>query len=340
MTSKRLLRALTSGALPLAALLALSVCAAAQIRTPVTEAGLLRALRGRVLTTAQIVREIQTSGVDFQLTPQVEAELRQAGARPEVIRAVASNYRPPRPSPPPANTPTPTRTPVKAPEPPPPPPITLGAVVEDLTPTAATALGLTPRGVLVSTVEPDGIALRAGLERRDVISSINDAAVSDTSDLRRQLAQLARQRTRAFTLSVVRDGSTIKLTVGDNSPDARADATAAQAGPVARAAEAGGFELKAPGGRLGLRAAPPTPELSSRFKLTNAKGLIVTFADAAAPAAAAGIKPGDVIEKINGKDVRTQEDADKALSKTDSGHVRLRVRRGDDSFNIDLLPRA
>lgn len=335
--AKRLLRTLILGALPLAALLTLSVCAVAQQKKPVTKAGLLEALKERVLTTAQMVREIQGYGVDFQLTPQVEAELRRAGARPELIRVVAANYRPTAATPNPVNTATPPRAPVKAPEPAL-PPISLGAVVEDLTPTAATALGLAPRGVLVSTVEQGGLAEHAGLARRDVITSINDAPLADTNDLRRQLARIHAPAT--FTLVVARDGATLKLNVGGDATAAHGEATAANVESIVRVAEAGGFELKAPGGRLGLRAAPPTPELSSRFKLTNAKGLVVTFADAAAPAGAAGIKPGDVIEKINGKDVRTQEDAEKALSKTDSPHVRLRLRRGDDSFNIDLLPRA
>jgi serine protease Do len=229
------------------------------------------------------------------------------------------------------NTPTP-RVPVKAPEPAP-PPIQIGAVVQDLTPTSAAALGLAPRGVLVSTVEPDTLAQRAGLERRDVVTAINDDAVGDTNELRSRLAQLARQHTSVFTLTVVRDGSTIKLSTSGVAPAAKTETTV-------HATEAGGFELKATGGRLGLRAAPATPELSARFKLTNVKGLIVILAEANAPAGAAGIKPGDVIEKINGKDVRTQEDAEKALSKTESGRVRLRVRRGDDSFNVDLLPRT
>jgi S1-C subfamily serine protease len=327
--SNRLFRVLASGALPLAALLALSVCAAAQQKKPITKTGLLAALQHGGLTATEMVREIQRYGVDFQLTPQIEAELRRAGATPAVLRAVGVNYRSSNTTPSPVNTPTP-RVPVKAPEPAP-PPIRIGAVVQDLTPTSAGALGLAPRGVLVSTVEVGGLAERAGLARRDVITALNDAPVGDMNDLLRQLARI--HAPAAFTLTVARDGATTRLNVGGDASVAKRETLALEPG-------APGVELKAAGGRLGLRAAPPTAELSSRFHLTNAKGLIVTFADVTAPAGAAGIKPGDVIEKINGKDVRTQEDAEKALSKTESGRVRLRVRRGDDSFNVDLLPRT
>jgi hypothetical protein len=82
-------------ALALAALTVLgcSTAASAQAKKPISKDGLVKAVRINGLSTAELVGEIQARGVAFQMTPDAEAELRQAGARPEVIEAARSNYR-------------------------------------------------------------------------------------------------------------------------------------------------------------------------------------------------------------------------------------------------------
>lgn len=61
---------------------------------PVKKDRLLQALRSRQLQTSDIVTIINSNGVDFQLTNEVKKSLIAAGARPEVIKAVANNLRP------------------------------------------------------------------------------------------------------------------------------------------------------------------------------------------------------------------------------------------------------
>jgi tetratricopeptide (TPR) repeat protein len=60
---------------------------------PVKKDRLLKALRSRQLQTSDIVAVINSNGVDFALTPDVKKALILAGARPEVIDAVANNPR-------------------------------------------------------------------------------------------------------------------------------------------------------------------------------------------------------------------------------------------------------
>lgn len=71
-----------------------SAAARAQAKKPISKDGLVKAVRINGLSTAELVQEIRTRGVAFQTTSGVESELRQAGARPEVIEAARSNYRP------------------------------------------------------------------------------------------------------------------------------------------------------------------------------------------------------------------------------------------------------
>ncbi|MDQ4122466.1 MAG: tetratricopeptide repeat protein [Acidobacteriota bacterium] len=60
---------------------------------PVKKDKLLQALRSRQLQTSDIVTIINSNGVDFRLTTEVRKSLIAAGARPEVIKAVANNPR-------------------------------------------------------------------------------------------------------------------------------------------------------------------------------------------------------------------------------------------------------
>ncbi|HMS39134.1 MAG TPA: hypothetical protein PKE69_02830 [Pyrinomonadaceae bacterium] len=60
---------------------------------PVKKDRLIKALRSKQLQTNDIVSVIKSNGVDFALTAQLEKTLIEAGARPEVIRAVANNLR-------------------------------------------------------------------------------------------------------------------------------------------------------------------------------------------------------------------------------------------------------
>jgi hypothetical protein len=54
---------------------------------------LISVLRSKQLQSREIVDIVKSNGVDFLLSAEVQAELVKAGARPEVIEAVRSNYR-------------------------------------------------------------------------------------------------------------------------------------------------------------------------------------------------------------------------------------------------------
>lgn len=60
---------------------------------PVKKDRLIKALRSKQLQTRDIVAVINSNGVDFTLTAETRQTLIAAGARPEVIRAIADNPR-------------------------------------------------------------------------------------------------------------------------------------------------------------------------------------------------------------------------------------------------------
>src|SRR5438067_6630214 len=99
------------GAALAAACAALVICAAAAAQTakkPITKKGLMDAVKINGLSTQELVQQIERRGVDFEMTSDAEGDLRSVGARPEVIDAARSNYRPP------ATVPAASRTPARA----------------------------------------------------------------------------------------------------------------------------------------------------------------------------------------------------------------------------------
>src|SRR5262245_12265284 len=64
-----------------------------QQKSPYDKERLLRVVKLNALSTQEIVAASDNRGVDFKMTPNIEAEFQQAGARPELLDAMRRNYR-------------------------------------------------------------------------------------------------------------------------------------------------------------------------------------------------------------------------------------------------------
>jgi Do/DeqQ family serine protease len=86
-----------------------------------------------------------------------------------------------------------------------------GMTVEPLTPDTAKELGLKrSEGVVISDLDPDGAAARAGLQPNDVILQVDGQAVKTPTELK---AALAKNTTRPSLLLVARQNAQIFLTL-------------------------------------------------------------------------------------------------------------------------------
>lgn len=63
-------------------------------KKPITKKGLLEAIRLNGLSTSELIERVQDRGVNFQMTDDDVRDFQQAGARPELIEAARTNYRP------------------------------------------------------------------------------------------------------------------------------------------------------------------------------------------------------------------------------------------------------
>lgn len=91
--SRNLFRKACALALTSLAAALLSNAPHAQTKKPISRQGLVNAVKINGLSTTELVGEIRTRGVAFEMTSDAEQELHSVGARPEVIEAARSNYR-------------------------------------------------------------------------------------------------------------------------------------------------------------------------------------------------------------------------------------------------------
>ncbi|WP_169199535.1 DegQ family serine endoprotease [Aromatoleum buckelii] len=201
----------------------------------------------------------------------------------------------------------------------------IGVAIQEVTRGLAESFGL-PRaaGALVSAVESDGPAARAGIEQGDVIVSFAGKSVEASADLPRIVAA-SRPSTRV-NVQVYRDGEPheLSVTVGEWQDDAPARTRRTERPQPAP-------------NKLGLVVAEPTP--AQRREREVEHGLIVERVQGAA--ARAELQRGDFILALvsGGRQVPLKSVA--AFTRTVSGlkdgqQVTLLVQRGEGTSYVTL----
>jgi serine protease Do len=164
-----------------------------------------------------------------------------------------------------------------------------------------------PEGALVSKVEPESAAARAGLRAGDVILTYNNAALIDAGQLSAAVAMAAPGD--SVTMKIWRDGKTLDLTAKLAGVPAKAE--------LVKAAATGG-------GTLGLRVHPMTSDEANQSGI--ASGLVVDRVGGAA--AQAGIEPGDIVLAVDGTAV-TNVNQLRSMVGNHQNTVALLIQRGD-----------
>ena len=187
----------------------------------------------------------------------------------------------------------------------------LGVTVQRITPDLAASLGLpNTRGALISGVDEGSPAAKAGVRQGDVITSYNGKAVEDNNQLRNSVAST--KPGTSVSLQVLRNGrtETLQATVGELEPKRERIST-----PSAERGE---------GGRFGM-----TVESGN-------SGVAVVELDPSGIAAESGLRQGDVIEKVDGRNVRSAAELRSALDRTDGKPSLLLVNREGTTIFLTL----
>jgi serine protease Do len=195
----------------------------------------------------------------------------------------------------------------------------IGVAVQDVNAQLAQSFGLDrPHGALVSAVQKDSPAAKAGVKAGDVILAVNGHDIDRVGDLRNQVSQTKPGTTAE--LRVWRDGkaTTVKAKVDELE----------EKEPVRTASRQGASDETA---KLGIAVRPLTAD---EKKQVDTEGNLVVE-EVSGPAAAAGLQPGDIILGVNGKPVASVQELRGAV-KSQQSTVAVRVERGDAQFFIPI----
>ncbi|WP_429446621.1 trypsin-like peptidase domain-containing protein [Paraburkholderia sp. 40] len=205
----------------------------------------------------------------------------------------------------------------------------LGIQVEDVDTNLASAFGL-PRaaGALVTSVDPGSPAAASNLKTGDVIVQLADKPIDHAADLTGQNPAL--QTGTKVPLKLIRDHKpmTVMVNIGPASQQANAGAGGV-AGP---SSDAGSRQFHALD-HLGLTMHSLTDQ--ERRSMDLPQGLMVD--DVSGTAAAAGIKPGDVVLSLNGTLVASQDELASLAARAGKKAALLIQRNHARSFvTVDL----
>jgi serine protease Do len=175
----------------------------------------------------------------------------------------------------------------------------LGVQIQEVTPEIASAIGLDkPMGALVSAVQPQSPASKAGLHQGDVIVGFDGKQIAELRDLPRLVAETPVGH--KASVEIQRNGS--RQTVAVEIAKLQEDASVASNDEDTGAAPAANEGESAPA--LGVTLAKITPDVRQSFNIPDdVHGVVIVDVDADGPAAEQGLRPGDVIEQVAQKAV-------------------------------------
>jgi serine protease Do len=200
----------------------------------------------------------------------------------------------------------------------------MGIGINDVTPENAAFFHMeNATGALVSQVETDSPAAKAGLKVGDVITELNGKKMDNSGQLQ---AAISTQRPgNKVTLSVMREGKSLSLPVtleGINKKSEEASAGSGEAHGKAR---------------WGVGLQNLTADLREELQLpAEVKGVVVTNVQPGSPADNAGISRGDVILEVNRHQVQNADDVKRELGNIPSGKdaMVLLWSNGGSSFRV------
>ena len=201
----------------------------------------------------------------------------------------------------------------------------IGVTIQELTRELAESFGLSkPNGALVSSVEKNAPADKAGIEASDVILKFDGKPVESSNDLPRIVA--ATKPGSKVTVELWRKGASRQVTVvvGQMPEEGSMVAPATN--------QDGNLTEKIP--RLGIAVSELSKEQLQELDVTG--GLVVENVEGSA-ARAAGLQEGDVLLAIGNVQIRSIAQFNEFLKQIAKGrNVALLVRRGESVLYVAI----
>ena len=179
----------------------------------------------------------------------------------------------------------------------------LGVHIQDLNRELAEAFGLDAdqRGALVTRIEPDSAAAKAGIKIEDIIIAVGDERITSSAQLRN-------------SIGMKRIGEKVKIRLLRNGKERTVTARL----------------QKAPDAEAETRPEAIKKLQGARFQETS-DGVLIVSIERGSPAAQTGLRRNDLIVAANRRAVTTIDQLKKALTETPDQTL-LQIRRGNASL--------
>ena len=181
-------------------------------------------------------------------------------------------------------------------------------------------------GALVAAVVDKSPAARAGVQVGDVILKFGDTAIKDARDLSKAVAKA--EPGSKVHIDIVRNGRDERLTTVIDRNAQNDVAFNSDSGPAQ--SERDNFDEQ-----LGVALGAISSDARAQLNLDeNVQGALVVGVKNGSVAEQSGLRPGDVIVRVNNADVADAKSAKQALgsARDDKRPVVVLVRRGDQQF--------
>lgn len=205
------------------------------------------------------------------------------------------------------------------------------------------------KGAQILVVDQDAPACKAGIKPNDVILEMNGQPIENAEQLRRMLRDTAAGKNVDFVIS--REGvlTTISVQLADRATIGEQAWNKHQTVP--EPVPTTGFTGEGGGGGLGgmftghvstlhIGAVlnPVTPQLASYFGVKAGAGLLVASVEKNSPSAAAGLRAGDVVLKVNQDAVVTRADWERVMRENAEKTVQITLVRDKKEQTITMQP--
>jgi serine protease Do len=157
----------------------------------------------------------------------------------------------------------------------------------------------TSRGALVTDVQPNSPAAKAGFQPQDVIVEFAGAKINSPRNLQALASRSPIGTSQPVT--VLRDGKRVELQVTLREAPANYGERTSQ--PIEPRAE--GEDSRQQYDKLGLQVSPLTGDVAKQLGFDASTGVVITAVEDGSPADNAGLSPSEVITQVGRKTVKS-----------------------------------
>jgi serine protease Do len=177
-----------------------------------------------------------------------------------------------------------------------------------------------PQGVLLKSIFPGGPAAQAGLKTGDVILQIDGVEVDDMQGLN-------------YRIATHRPGDVVKARVASGRQTREVSLA------VSLPPENPPRQLTTISGRnplTGAKVENLSPAVAADLQLDfSARGVVIVSTSGSTPSGSYGFQPGDIVRSINGAEIHSVGELERALASA-GGHWDMVVDRGDQRLTLSV----